>query len=105
MKRKHIWTHVSLTVIGDLTGHQIELLQTPTLLSDDLHTPADTQQERSKVICTRSLIKAGVIPAPERNYITQSLNVTRSDPFFSTEPRSAPQKKINNLIELTLIKN
>lgn len=37
-------THVSLTVIGDLTGHEIELLQTPPLFSDDLHTPADTQQ-------------------------------------------------------------
>lgn len=83
MKTKRIRTHVSLTVIGDLAGHQIELLQTPALLSDDLHTPADTQQgQRSKFICTRSLIKAGVIPSPESNYITQSLNVTLSSPLI-----------------------
>lgn len=28
------------TVVGDFTGHQIELLQTSALLGDDFHAPA-----------------------------------------------------------------
>lgn len=33
------------TVVGDFTGHQVELLQTSALLGDDFHTPATGERK------------------------------------------------------------
>lgn len=35
------------TVVGDFTGHQVELLQTPALLGDDFHAPTTREGEKN----------------------------------------------------------
>lgn len=53
------------TVVGDFTGHQVELLQTSALLGDDFHAPTTGERKKSRSWVIDVHLKAALPKSPE----------------------------------------